>query len=96
IAGFQLEVFDIPGHSPGHVVYVQRFPGGQTVVFGGDVLFRGSIGRTDFPGGDHDLLIRGIRGKLFTLPDDTLVYPGHGPVTTVGREKRSNPFCGLE
>lgn len=96
IAGFQWEVLDIPGHSPGHVVFLQRFPTGQVVVFGGDVLFRGSIGRTDFPGGDHEGLIRGIRRKLFTLPEDTVVYPGHGPVTTVAREKRSNPFCGLE
>ena len=96
VAGFQWEVLDIPGHSPGHVVFVQRFPTGQVAVFGGDVLFRGSIGRTDFPGGDHEGLIRGIRRKLFTLPDDTVVYPGHGPVTTVAREKRSNPFCGLE
>lgn len=96
IAGFQWEVLDIPGHSPGHVVFLQRFPTGQVAVFGGDVLFRGSIGRTDFPGGDHEGLIRGIRRKLFTLPEDTVVYPGHGPVTTVAREKRSNPFCGLE
>lgn len=96
VAGFQWEVFDIPGHSPGHVVYIQRFSTGQVVVFGGDVLFRGSIGRTDFPGGDHEALIRGIRLKLFMLPEETVVYPGHGPVTTVGREKRSNPFCGLE
>ena len=96
IAGFQWEVLDIPGHSPGHVVFLQRFPTGQVAVFGGDVLFRGSIGRTDFPGGDHEALIRGIRRKLFTLPEDTVVYPGHGPVTTVAREMRSNPFCGLE
>ena len=56
------------------------------------MLFRGSIGRTDFPGGSHPLLLRGIREKLFTLPDDTVVYPGHGPVTKVGHEKRTNPF----
>jgi glyoxylase-like metal-dependent hydrolase (beta-lactamase superfamily II) len=62
------------------------------VVFGGDVLFNGSIGRTDFPGGSFERLADGIRTKLYTLPDDTLVYPGHGPPTTVGREKRSNPF----
>jgi hydroxyacylglutathione hydrolase len=89
-AGLVLEVFDIPGHSPGHVVYVLRAQ--PTLVFGGDVLFRGSIGRTDFPGGSHPLLLRGIREKLFTLPDDTVVYSGHGPVTTVGHEKRTNPF----
>jgi glyoxylase-like metal-dependent hydrolase (beta-lactamase superfamily II) len=89
-AGIALDVFDIPGHSPGHVVFVYR--SAPLLVFGGDVLFRGSIGRTDFPGGSHPLLLRGIREKLFTLPDDTVVYPGHGPVTKVGYEKRTNPF----
>jgi hydroxyacylglutathione hydrolase len=89
-AGFRFEVFDIPGHSPGHVVYLVR--GDPPVVFGGDVLFRGSIGRTDFPGGDLDLLLSGIRAKLWPLPDNTVVYSGHGPVTTVGHEKRTNPF----
>ncbi len=88
-AGLQLEVLDIPGHSPGHVGFVLR--DGPT-VFGGDVLFSGSIGRTDFPGGDLDLLLGGIRAKLWPLPDDTTVYPGHGPATTVGEEKRTNPF----
>jgi glyoxylase-like metal-dependent hydrolase (beta-lactamase superfamily II) len=90
VAGLALDVFDIPGHSPGHVVYGYR--SSPILVFGGDVLFRGSIGRTDFPGGSHELLLRGIRDKLFTLPGDTVVYPGHGPVTTVGHEKRTNPF----
>lgn len=89
-AGVRFEVFDIPGHSPGHVVYVVRED--PPVVFGGDVLFRGSIGRTDFPGGDLELLLAGIRAKLWTLPDNTVVYPGHGPATTVGHEKRLNPF----
>jgi glyoxylase-like metal-dependent hydrolase (beta-lactamase superfamily II) len=89
-AGLALDVLDIPGHSPGHVVYVFRSK--PVLVFGGDVLFRGSIGRTDLPGGSHALLLRGIREKLFTLPDDTVVYPGHGPVTKVGYEKRTNPF----
>jgi hydroxyacylglutathione hydrolase len=89
-AGFRFEVFDIPGHSPGHVVYVVR--GEPPVVFGGDVLFRGSIGRTDFPGGNLDQLLAGIRAKLWPLSDDTVVYTGHGPVTTVGHEKRTNPF----
>jgi glyoxylase-like metal-dependent hydrolase (beta-lactamase superfamily II) len=93
LAGIRLEVLEIPGHSPGHIVFI--FRGKPVVVFGGDVLFRGSIGRTDFPGGDGPGLIRGIRTKLFALPDDTVVYPGHGPVTTVGYEKRTNPFCGL-
>jgi glyoxylase-like metal-dependent hydrolase (beta-lactamase superfamily II) len=91
-AGIRLEVLDVPGHSPGHVVFVYR--DAPCLVFGGDVLFRGSIGRFDFPGCDGALLLRGIRGKLFTLPADTVVYPGHGPVTTVGHEKRTNPFVG--
>jgi hydroxyacylglutathione hydrolase len=89
-AGFRFEVFDIPGHSPGHVVFLVR--GDPPVVFGGDVLFRGSIGRTDFPGGDLELLLGGIRAKLWPLPERTVLYPGHGPVTTVGHEKRTNPF----
>lgn len=93
LAGIRLDVLDIPGHSPGHVVFVWR--GTPVLVFGGDVLFRGSIGRSDFPGGDGDQLVRGIREKLFALPDDTVVYPGHGPVTTIRHEKRTNPFAGL-
>jgi glyoxylase-like metal-dependent hydrolase (beta-lactamase superfamily II) len=92
IGGIRLEVLDVPGHSPGHVVFVCR--GTPCVVFGGDVLFRGSVGRFDFPGSDGRLLAEGIRDKLFTLPSDTVVYPGHGPVTTIGHEKRSNPFVG--
>jgi glyoxylase-like metal-dependent hydrolase (beta-lactamase superfamily II) len=92
-AGVPLEVLEIPGHSPGHVVYLYR--GIPHVVFGGDVLFRGSVGRTDFPGGSGRLLLSGIRGKLFTLPDDTVIYPGHGPATTISHEKRENPFAGL-
>ena len=86
-AGIRLEVLEIPGHSPGHVVFVHR--GEPSIVFGGDVLFRGSIGRYDFPNADGPRLLRGIREKLFTLPDDTVVYPGHGPVTTTGFEKRT-------
>lgn len=92
-AGFELDVLDIPGHSPGHVVYVLRSES-PILVLGGDVLFQGSIGRCDMPGGDQDLLVGGIRKKLFSLPPDTIVYPGHGDTTTVGEEKRTNPFCG--
>ncbi len=88
-AGLTFDVLDLPGHSPGHVVYVVR---GEPVVFGGDVLFQSGIGRTDFPGGSHAQLIAGIRAKLWPMPDDTAVHPGHGPATTVGREKRTNPF----
>ena len=89
-AGLTFGVLDIPGHSPGHVVFVQE--GAPIRVFGGDVLFRGSIGRYDFPGSNGPLLLEGIRRKLFTLPAETVVYPGHGPVTTVGHEMQTNPF----
>ena len=92
-AGFELEVREAPGHSIGHVVFVCRQVEPWR-VFGGDVLFAGSIGRTDFPDGSYDDLREAIHTKLFTLPDDTIVLPGHGPSTTVGREKRSNPFVG--
>lgn len=81
------QVRHTPGHSPGGVSFVA--PG---VVFTGDVLFQGSIGRTDLPGGDFTTLIRGIERELLTLPDDTIVYSGHGPETTVGNERRHNPF----
>jgi glyoxylase-like metal-dependent hydrolase (beta-lactamase superfamily II) len=92
-AGFRLEVRLIPGHTPGHVVYVwlEHRP---VIVFGGDVLFAGGVGRWDLPGGSHSTLISGIRNKLFTLPGDTIVFPGHGPETTVAEERRSNPFAG--
>ncbi len=89
-AGIEFEVLDVPGHSPGHVVFVIREQ--PNMVLGGDVLFRGSIGRTDMPGGSFDQLADGIRRKLYVLPDDTVVYPGHGPVTKIGHEKRNNPF----
>ena len=99
-AGLTLEVFDIPGHSPGHVVYVVRSPltpsppegRGEPVVFAGDVLFRLSVGRCDFPGGNFLQLAKGIVKKLYSLPDETVVYPGHGPTTKIGFEKRTNPF----
>lgn len=91
-AGIRFQVVDVPGHSPGHVVFVVRDQ--PTIVFGGDVLFRDSIGRTDFPGSNGPLLVRGIREKLFSLPGDTVVYPGHGPPTTIEYERRHNPFVG--
>jgi glyoxylase-like metal-dependent hydrolase (beta-lactamase superfamily II) len=93
-AGVSFEVRDTPGHSCGHVVFVvqQQDP---AIVLGGDVLFAGSIGRTDFPDGSFPELKRSIHDKLFTLPDDTIVYPGHGPETTVGEEKANNPYVGL-
>jgi glyoxylase-like metal-dependent hydrolase (beta-lactamase superfamily II) len=92
-AGLTMDVLDLPGHSPGHVVFVVR---DQKIVFGGDVLFRGGIGRTDFPGGSFETLARGIRQKLYTMAEDTVVYPGHGPVTKIGFEKRTNPFVPAE
>lgn len=91
VAGIPFLVRDLPGHSPGHVVFIVR-SGETLIVFGGDTLFAGSIGRTDFPGGSHDQLLTGIRQVLFKLPDDTLVFPGHNEETTVGAERRSNPY----
>ena len=92
-AGFDLEVHEIPGHSLGHVVFVWK-GGSPYVVFGGDVLFAGSVGRTDFPDGNFKQLAAGIERHLFSLPDDTIILPGHGPATTVGRERKHNPFVG--
>jgi hydroxyacylglutathione hydrolase len=89
-AGIDLEVLDIPGHSPGHVVFLIREK--PIVVLGGDVLFRDGIGRYDFPGGSYAQLADGIRRKLYTLPEDTVVYPGHGPITKTGHEKKNNPY----
>jgi hydroxyacylglutathione hydrolase len=85
----RLEVLFTPGHSPGSV---SLYLPGEQKVLAGDALFQGSIGRTDLPGGDHAQLLASIRAKLFTLPDETAVYPGHGPTTTIGQEKRTNPF----
>lgn len=84
-----LQVLFTPGHAPGHVVFVNHE---QRFVINGDVLFRGSIGRTDLPGGNHQTLIDSIKTKLFTLPDDYVVHTGHGPTTTIGYEKKHNPF----
>jgi glyoxylase-like metal-dependent hydrolase (beta-lactamase superfamily II) len=91
--GIRLKVLSIPGHSLGHVVY-QIEGCDPAIVFVGDVIFRGSVGRTDFPDGDFQQLYQGIRDKLFTLSDETLLYPGHGSETTVGHEKKTNPFVG--
>ena len=94
-AGFTLEVLDTPGHCQGHVVFLWRGPE-SIYVFGGDVLFQNSIGRTDFPDGSFEALERSIRTKLYTLPDDTRILPGHGATTTVGEEKATNPFVSGE
>ncbi len=85
----EMKIIHVPGHSPGHVVFYDEKNG---VLIAGDVLFYGSIGRTDLPGGDYDTLISAIKSKLFQLPDETKVYCGHGPETTIGFEKKNNPF----
>lgn len=85
----ELLVLHVPGHSPGSICF---YCATQNFIIGGDVLFHRSIGRTDLPGGSFDDLINGIRSKIFTLPDDTIIYPGHGIPTTVGEEKKYNPF----
>ncbi|GAB4240805.1 MAG: MBL fold metallo-hydrolase [Ekhidna sp.] len=84
-----LQFIEVPGHSPGHLMfYIED----QKTLIGGDVLFRESIGRTDLPGGNHDALLSNIQEKVYTLPEDVEVHPGHGPTTTIGHEKRHNPF----
>ena len=87
VGTYTLSVIHTPGHSPGGVCF--HAPG---AVFTGDTLFAGSIGRTDFRGGDYNALIRGVREKIFPLGDALRVYPGHGPATTIGRERATNPF----
>lgn len=85
----ELDIIEAPGHSPGHICF---YSPKQNFLIGGDVLFNRSIGRTDLPGGNHAQLIKNIKEKLFVLPDATVVYSGHGPVTTIGEEKAENPF----
>jgi hydroxyacylglutathione hydrolase len=85
----ELQVIEAPGHSPGHICF---YCAAQHFIISGDVLFNRSIGRTDLPGGSHQTLLKNIREKLFVLPDETIVYSGHGPVTTIGEEKKYNPF----
>lgn len=87
----EMEVYFCPGHTPGHVVFFHRE---SKLAQVGDVLFKGSIGRTDFPKGDHATLINSIRNNLFPLGDDVRFIPGHGPMSTFGEERRSNPFVG--
>jgi hydroxyacylglutathione hydrolase len=89
LAGFEIDVLFTPGHSPGHVTF--SIPDEQA-VFSGDVLFQGSVGRTDLPGGDWDTLLESIRGLVETLPAETTVYPGHMGVTSLGAERATNPF----
>jgi hydroxyacylglutathione hydrolase len=92
-AGMTFLVRETPGHSSGHVVFITRDQQ-PWVVFGGDVLFQGSVGRTDFPDGNFQQLFASIRDKLFTLPSDTVVFPGHGEPTTIGDEMETNPYVG--
>ena len=89
VGDVELEVLHCPGHTPGHVVF---FSPADRIAFVGDVLFAGSIGRTDFPGGDYETLIGAIRSKLLPLGDDVRFVPGHGPMSTFGEERRNNPF----
>ena len=86
-----LKVFHCPGHTPGHVVFYHE---ASKLLIVGDVLFQGSIGRTDFPKGDYDTLVRSIHSKLWPLPEDVQFIPGHGPMSTIGHEKATNPFVG--
>jgi glyoxylase-like metal-dependent hydrolase (beta-lactamase superfamily II) len=92
-AGITFDIYEVPGHSPGHVAYYVRDAG---VVFAGDVLMRGGFGRTDFPGGSFAQLVQSITTKLFTLPDATVVYPGHGPVTRIDHERQTNPILNMK
>lgn len=91
IGSHSLKILFAPGHAPGHLLFYDQF-GAQCLV--GDVIFKGSIGRTDLPGGNFDILIESIRNQVFTLPKSTILYPGHGDATTVGFEQEFNPFCG--
>jgi len=86
---YEFEVRHVPGHTPGHVVY---FCTAEGLLFCGDVIFKGAIGRTDLPGGDTDQLLASIQHQVLTLPDETRIMPGHGPATTIADERRSNPF----
>ncbi|NDV18859.1 MBL fold metallo-hydrolase [Pseudodesulfovibrio sp. JC047] len=90
VLGQEMHVLDTPGHTPGSLSFF--FPAANS-VFVGDVLFKGAVGRTDLPRGSSSELFQSIRSRIFTLPDTTSVYPGHGPVTTVAHEKRHNPYC---
>ncbi len=89
VGGIEMEVLHTPGHSPGSISLVIV---GQKKILVGDLVFAGSIGRTDLPGGSFETLVSNVKTKIFVHPDDTELYSGHGPVTTIGRERRSNPF----
>ena len=91
LAGMEIDVIFTPGHSPGHVTYAVR---GEAAIFSGDVLFQGSVGRVDLPGGDGPTLLASIATLLDTLPEETVVHPGHMGLTTLGAERATNPFLG--
>lgn len=93
IGADELEIRFTPGHSPGSISFYAPADG---FIIGGDVLFQGSVGRTDLPGGSFDVLANSVRTRFFTLPDETKVYSGHGPVTTIGYERKNNPYVGEE
>ena len=89
----KLDVIFVPGHTEGHIAFISE---PDNICLAGDVLFDGSIGRTDLPGGDFDTLIKSIHEKLFKYPDEMVVYSGHGATTTIGKEKKYNPFCAVK
>ena len=89
VGDIKFEVLHLPGHTPGHIGFIEH---NKNVAFTGDVLFYNSIGRTDFPRGDHNQLLSSIRKKLFKLNDEMIIVAGHGPATKIGIEKQSNPF----
>ncbi len=89
--GLDFQVLDVPGHCPGSLCFLAK---NERILFGGDVLFAGGVGRWDLPGGDGPLLFRGIKEKVFPLGDDITVWPGHGPATKIGIERKTNPFVG--
>ena len=92
VGTMNFEIWFVPGHAPGHIAFINKE---AKVCISGDVLFRNSIGRADLPGGNFNTLINSIQQKLFTLDPETIVYPGHGPVTTIKYEKLHNPYCAL-
>lgn len=95
LGNVEFEIRFTPGHTPGHcILYVADTGANQSVCFCGDLIFAGSVGRTDLPGGDWNTLVKSIKEQIFTLPDETRLLSGHGPETTVGEEKRGNPFVG--
>ena len=92
VGTMEFDILFVPGHAPGHIAFVNT---DEKICLSGDVLFRSSIGRSDLPGGNYDTLIKSIHEQLFALPDDTVVFPGHGPTTTIKFEKKNNPYCAI-